>query len=125
MRAIIDTGALVAADKGDRKALALLQSLARADVEVVTSAGVVAQVHRDGARQAALVRVVQGMRVDALDEAAARGIGRLLARDGSSDIVDAHVTLLARHGDVIHTSDPDDLRRLAGSAGVRAKILAV
>jgi predicted nucleic acid-binding protein len=50
----------------------------------------------------------------------AYAVGELLAAAGSADVVDAVVVLLAaRHGDIIVTSDPDDLGQLAAALGVR------
>jgi len=40
-------------------------------------------------------------------------LGLLLAKSGTSDVVDAHVALLARRLQaIVLTSDPDDLRAL-------------
>jgi hypothetical protein len=60
--------------------------------------------------------------VDAPDESAARAAGELLAATRTSDVVDALLAVLTRDGDVLLTSDPADLRRLLGAAGVRAAI---
>jgi hypothetical protein len=38
------------------------------------------------------------------------------------DVVDGHVALLARPGDRVVTSDPDDLGRLLKTRGIRADI---
>lgn len=49
-----------------------------------------------------------------LDGPDATRVGLLLARTGTSDVVDAHVVVCARRAQqVIVTSDPDDLRRIA------------
>jgi len=57
--AVLNSGALIAIDKRDRKVGAMLRVLQREGVPVRTSAAAVAQVWRDGHRQAkaAVVRV--------------------------------------------------------------------
>lgn len=53
------------------------------------------------------------LRVDALTEAVAYRIGRLLAAAGTRDVVDGHVALLARQlNATVLTSDVDDLAAL-------------
>jgi hypothetical protein len=37
--------------------------------------------------------------------------------------VDAIVALLARSGDLLYTSDPGDLRKLCGAAGIKAVVI--
>jgi len=54
--------------------------------------------------------------VVALDAVDATPVGILLARSGTADIADAHVVLCAqRAGQPVVTSDPEDVRRLAGN----------
>lgn len=80
-----------------------------------TPAGVVAQVWRDGRRQADLARLLASgvVVVHALDRAEAQAAGVLCGRRKTSDIVDASVALLARrHHAKVVTSDPKDLRRI-------------
>ena len=77
-----------------------------------------AQVWRGGP-QHRLSKLLKAVEVQPLDVAAARAVGTLLAATGTSDIVDAHVVLVARqHRAVILTSDPDDLRRLDPGATI-------
>ena len=70
---------------------------------------------RGSARQHATVRLLRagGVRVDPLSEDVAYRLGLLLAKSGTSDVVDAHVALLARrlHA-IVLSSDPDDLTAL-------------
>jgi hypothetical protein len=49
----------------------------------------------------------------------------LLAKTGSSDVLDAAVVLLAADGDTVLTSDPADLTRLATQAGTHVEIIQV
>lgn len=108
---VLDAGALIAVDRGDRRMVRLLE-LAK---EVHVPAGALAQAWRNPARQVRLVRVVaaDGVVVHPLDASAARAAGLLCAATATSDVVDASVVLVAGMVDgVTVTSDPDDLRHL-------------
>lgn len=111
----LDTGALIALETP--RGRALLRQVAANDQNVVLSAGALAQAWRDGSRQALLAALLRRQRtvVASLDAPAAKACGRLLARTGSSDAIDAHVVLSAgEHGaHAIITSDADDLHALA------------
>jgi hypothetical protein len=123
--AVLDTGALIAIDRRDRRVGAMLRLLQRDGVPVQTSAGANAQVWRDGRRQVDLARLLAGIDISGLDDGAARTIGELLRANGSSDLVDAHVVLLVEHDDVVLTSDDADLRALLRARRVRAQIVHV
>jgi hypothetical protein len=110
-----DAGALIALDRGDRKMIALLREAFAANVAIHVPAGVVGQAWRDRARQAALARLLKAreVRVEPLDLGVARACGELCAAKGTADVIDASVVLSARsRGDVVLTSDPDDLLEL-------------
>src|ERR1700730_18144542 len=95
MTAVLDSGALIAIDRRDRRVGAMLRVLQRDGVTVRTSAGAVAQVWRSGGKQANLARVLSGLDIAALEEASAKKVGELLGANRTSDLVDAHVALLA------------------------------
>ena len=125
MTAILDAGALIAIEKGDRRVGAMLRVLQRESVPVQTSAAAIAQVWRDGGRQVNLARVLPGIDVAALDDPAARRVGELLRTNRSNDLVDAHVALLVpAHGAVL-TSDDADISALLRTRGVGARIVHV
>lgn len=110
---VLDAGALVAVDRGDRATIALLDAARRADLAFVTNANVVAQVWRDErGRQALLARFLQSVDVRPVDEAAGRRAGILLGASATADVTDATVVGLAAVGDRILTSDRGDLARL-------------
>jgi hypothetical protein len=111
---VLVAGALIAIDRRDRSVGAMLRVAQQQHVAVRSSAGAVAQVWRDGARQANLARVLSGVDVAALDFAAAKRIGPLLGATQTSDAIDGHVAQLVDTGDVLLTSDPNDMRRLLG-----------
>ena len=112
MTAILDAGALIAIDRRDRHVGALLRVLQREGIPVRTSAGVVAQVWRDGRKQANLARLLPGIAVVAIDDISSRRIGELLRASGTADLVDAHVALLSAPGDHMLTGDRDDIDAL-------------
>jgi predicted nucleic acid-binding protein len=112
-----DTGALVAADRGQRRQWARHRALlTRREVPVVP-APVLAQAWRGGSRQALLSRLLAGCHIEALDDQQARAAGTLAARAATTDIVDACVAegALRRH-DLVITSDPGDLHAIAAAA---------
>jgi hypothetical protein len=70
----LDTGALIAIDRGDRRLQALLDEAGAAGAELAVPAGVIAQAWRGSARQARLARflALSTVTVVALDEPEAR-----------------------------------------------------
>jgi hypothetical protein len=122
---VLDAGALVAIDRGDRSMIARLAVAQQHGIELRSNAMVVAQVWRDRqGRQAALARLLRAVDVRAVSHENGRQAGVLLGSTGTTDPVDATVVLLAKPGDRILTSDPDDLTRLASAAGNSAVIVA-
>lgn len=126
MTLILDAGAFIAAERGDRDVIALVKSERLADRSPRSHGGVVAQVWRGGSgRQVTLVRLLAGVDVAALDDHLGRAAGVLLGRSGMSDAVDAAVVAMSRDGDIVLTSDPDDLVSLARASGTHLEIVAV
>jgi hypothetical protein len=123
--AVLDSGALIAIDKRDRRVGAMLRVLQRDGVPIETSAGVVAQVWRDGRKQVNLARVLPGVDIDALDDVMAKKVGELLRQSGTSDLVDAHLALLVRPDDQVLTSDKADITALLRTRRVKAAVVLV
>jgi hypothetical protein len=122
---ILDTGALIAFDRGDRQVAALLEAARRRRDQVVTSSGCVAQAWRGGgSRQALLARLLVGTTEVGLDRRTSRATGDLCQASKTVDVVDAHVALLAHDGDVVLTSDTHDLRSLLRVRRIYAQVLA-
>jgi hypothetical protein len=118
-----DTGALVAADRGQRRQWARHRALlSRREVPTVP-APVLAQAWRGGSRQALLAWLLAGCDTEALDDPRARATGTLAAQAGVTDIVDACVVegALRRH-DLIVSSDPGDLHAIAAAASQHVEI---
>jgi hypothetical protein len=111
---VLDAGAFIALERRDRVMVHLAKRLAEARVPLVTSAGVVAQVWRGGARhQVPIAFLLRRTEVIDLTYAVARTLGRFLALTRTGDPIDAHVVLLARErGWPVITSDADDLRAI-------------
>jgi predicted nucleic acid-binding protein len=111
----LDTGALIAIDRGDRRLQALLDEAGAAGAELAVPAGVIAQAWRGSARQARLARflALSTVTVVALDEPEARASGTLCGRAGTADVVDASIVICARaRGHAVVTGDPQDLAAL-------------
>lgn len=116
---VLDAGALIAFEKNDRKVRALIELALAHRAPVWTTGGVVAQVWRDGSRQARLARLLGSdmVRVQPLDREEAQATGAICGAAGVKDVVDASVVLLARRLDApIVTSDPNDLKRIDPAA---------
>jgi len=123
---ILDAGAFVAVERGDRDIVALVKRERLAERAPLTHGGVVAQVWRGGAgRQAILARLLAGVDVEALDISLGKRAGVLLGRSGGADAIDAVIVCLAGDGDEILTSDPNDLRPLAEAAGLHVELVPV
>jgi len=116
-----DAGALIGLERGDDRVRALLAEVLRRGQDLRVPTGVLAQVWRDPARQVRLSRFIGSREVQVvpLDAARAKACGLLCAAAGTADVVDASVAGCAReHGDVVVTSDPEDLAPLVGRGRV-------
>lgn len=125
MNLVLDAGALIGIDRDDRRTAGLVELGRRSAAELVTTAPVVGQAWRDGAKQARLARALAMIDVRAATVDDAKDAGDLLGRARGSDVVDALVALLALPGDQLLTSDPDDLGQLVHARGVDAHVVAV
>lgn len=108
----LDTGALIALQRGDERVRALLARAAHHQWPIAVPAGVIAQAWRGGPRQARVARLLNDPDIEtvALDDLTARAVGVLAGRCGHPDIVDVSVALCAaERGHAVVTSDPDDL----------------
>ena len=113
-----DAGGLIALDRNDRHAIALLARAAERGMRITIPATALAQAIRNPARQARLRRLMRQASTDlvALDGPDATAVGLLLARSATADIVDAHVVVCAlRKDQAVVTSGPGDLKQLSPS----------
>lgn len=114
-RYVLDAGALIAHERNNPKVGALLKVASRQRIEMVLPSVVLAQVWRDGSRQAVLSRMLRtpGLIEARLNHEDAKHIGELLRQSGTTDVADAHVVVLAgRLRAQVITSDPDDISKL-------------
>jgi predicted nucleic acid-binding protein len=109
----LDAGALIAFERGEQRVRALLREASSNDRLVTVPAAVVAETWRGG-RHRWLAELLSLAVVESLTDELARRAGELLARTGGSNTVDATVAVsAAQRGDIIVTSDPDDIQRFA------------
>lgn len=123
---VYDTGALIAAERGDRFVWRLHQRYLSQRVTPLVPAAVLAEAWRGGPRQALLSRCLADCRVVPLDESTARSVGDLLGQARFDDIVDASVVVAALEGgpDVV-TSNPAHIQLLADAWGTPLRIVAL
>jgi predicted nucleic acid-binding protein len=114
---VLDAGALIAYERGSKRVQAFLERAVAVGENVAIPTAVVAQVWRDGARQARVVLLLRGVEEIPLSPERARRSGELQRAAESADVVDASVVDLALDGDEILTSDLDDIHRLAQASG--------
>jgi hypothetical protein len=120
-----DTGALIAAERSARDVWAIHRRALERGQRPVVPAGALGQAWRGGP-QAELSRLLRGCRIEDLTDARARQAGAACARARTADIVDASVVVggVSRH-DLVLTSDPKDLRRLARALGANLDLHVV
>jgi hypothetical protein len=115
-----DTGALIAADRNDRRMWALHAGFLALEVSRTVPAPVLAEAWRGGSRQASLSRFLSLCTTEPLAEDQAKAVGVLAARAGQDDIVDVVVVEGAvRRRDAVVTSNPTHIRKIADAVRVR------
>lgn len=125
MTLVLDAGALIGYDRGDLAIKTMLAHVQHVGVDVLTTAGVTAQVWRGGSRQARLALLLRGVGEVSLTRDQARRIGVLLGRARTADVVDASVVDIARDGDEILTSDSEEIVHLLECSGKAAIVTPV
>jgi predicted nucleic acid-binding protein len=123
--AVYDAGALIAADRNDRRFWADHRVRLDSGVVPIVPAPVVAQVSR-APSQAQLRRLLRGCDVVPMTEQVAHEAGGLLAKARTSDVVDAFVAMVAvaRRADVV-TSDRQEIEELVRYAGGVGKVIDI
>lgn len=111
---VLDAGALIAFERGDRQIRGFLTMAGETRERILVPASALAQVWRGGPRSASLARLISAGEVDPLDEPRAKEVGERLGRRDKADIADAHVVCCAldRNAELI-TSDIADMETLA------------
>jgi hypothetical protein len=107
-----DTGALLAAERNERRLWALHRRALERGVSPTVPAGVLAQAWRGGP-QPQLSRLLAGCSIEDLTEVRSRAAGAACGRAGTDDVIDASVVVgaVARR-DLVVTSDDDDLTEI-------------
>jgi predicted nucleic acid-binding protein len=121
---IYDAGALITIDRDHTTTrLARHKALLARSVRVSVPTVVAAQVVRDPARQGPLMRALRGCDVIPFGEDDYAPVGRLLAKSGTSDVVDGFVALTAaRREATVITSDRAEIVALLGALGARLAV---
>ena len=123
---ILDAGALIALESNSKMMWERFKAALRSGTPPKTHGGVVAQVWRGGTgRQARLASALNLVEVIPLDEELGRRAGVLLSQSGLADAIDAALAALARPGDQIITSDPDDLALLVEVGKLQVDIVSI
>lgn len=119
-----DAGALIAAERGTAAFWRMHDQIVLRGIVPIVSSFVLAEVWRGGP-QPLLSRLLRGCEVEPVTESAARRVGAFAARARGvrASIVDMAVVEGAlRRGHLVVTSDPRDLRAIAGAAGSKLAI---
>ncbi|HMQ24472.1 MAG TPA: hypothetical protein PKA98_00665 [Acidimicrobiales bacterium] len=121
-----DTGALIGAERNDRRLWALHAGFLAEEVVPTVPAPVLAQAWRGGPRQASLARLLAMCDVEALNEEQALAVGVLACRVDRDDVVDLTVVEGAvRRDDAVVTSDRKDIDHIAGAIGRNLRVEVV
>ncbi len=119
---VYDAGALVAADRNNRRIWAIHRRALERGIVPQVPATVLIQTWRSS-RQAHLARLLKGSDIVELGEWRARRAGQLLARSEGDDAVDASVVELAAEGQsAVVTSDRRDIEDISHANGIRVAI---
>jgi hypothetical protein len=121
---VLDAGALIAVDRGGRHMQRKIQDALRMGDAVRTNANAVAQVWRDGAKQARLARLLRDVKIEPITAENGYRAGELLGTTRTKDVVDATVALLVKSSDELYTSDTGDLQKLCEATGFKAVVIA-
>lgn len=121
-----DSGALIAAERNERRMWAIHQRALWRGIRPVVPAGVLTETYRS-ARQANLARLLRGCQVDPLDETTAKAAGALLGRCATDPgAVGASVAEGAlRRGDAVVSGNAAHLRALADGANRKLEVIAI
>ena len=118
MEYVYDSGALISVDSRESDQLVSHKKRLALGDRIIVPAPVAAQVVRDPQRQVRLMLTLRGCEIVAFEEDDVSPVGKLLARSGTSDVVDGFVALTAvKEGAAVVTSDLDDIGHLLGMLG--------
>jgi len=120
----LDAGPLIAAARNDRQLWSLHRLRLHRGIRWSIPTPALAQAWR-GSHSARLSQLLHTCELVEMDERIAKLTGELCASTGTSDVVDAAVVVSARlSGEDVLTTDPEDLKVLAGHIG-HVRIIAL
>jgi hypothetical protein len=121
-----DSGALIAAERDDRRFWAIHKRALVRGIRPMVPAGVVTEVYRSG-RQVNLSRALRGCQIDALEEDSAKAAGAMLGRCMvETGAVDASVAEGAlRRGDAVVTSNGEHMHALADGVDRKLQVISI
>ena len=131
MSIVLDAGALIALDRGNREVWSRLQTAFENGDRVRVPAGVIGQAWRKPSRQVLLSRALKQCDEIPLDGSTARTSGWLCGLTDTADVIDASVAVLVsyavdRDSDVVLlTSDTEDLQDLLSALDAVPRIVKV
>ncbi len=116
-----DTGALIAADRNDRRMWALHAGFLALEVSPTVPTPVLAEAWRGGPCHASLARLLALCETEVLSDEQARAVGLLAGKSGHDDFVDVTVVegAIRRHDGIV-TSNHSHILKITDA--VRAKI---
>ena len=127
MTLVLDTGALIQVDRGNRHVWSMIEAAFDRGEAVRVPAGVIGQAWRDASRQALLSRSLKRCDEVTLDGSAARASGQLCGRTGTSDVIDASTAVAvleaARRDVDVALLTSDSL--LLSALSIRARVIDV
>jgi predicted nucleic acid-binding protein len=122
----LDSGALIAYERGDARVRAHLELAFRNDIVPVVPAIALAEAWRGGPRSARIAALLRACAVHPLTEGLARRAGEALARISGATVADACIVAsAAERGGAVLTSDPKDIARLVGVLAPSLRVLTV
>jgi len=108
----LDSGALIAFERVDRRVILHLKEAELRGLELTIPTAVIVEVWRGGARSARIASLLSVAVVEPLSEDIARRAGEALATVNGTSVVDAVVmSSAAQRNDRVLTADLDDLKR--------------
>ncbi|MCY4369015.1 MAG: twitching motility protein PilT [bacterium] len=131
MTLVLDTGALIQVDRGNRHILSMIETALNRGERVHVPAGVIGQAWRDPSRRARLSRALRRCDEVDLTGSRARASGQLCGEAGTSDVIDASVAVAVAEASrrdphvSLLTSDLHDLNALLAAVRVGARVVDV
>ena len=127
---VLDAGALIALERGNRRAWVRLEEAGVAAVAVLVPVGALAQTWRGYRHQTLLARALKKCHEVHFDGQTAREVGELCGRAHTDDVIDASVAITVARASTrgkvdVLTSDRDDIVRLLSALNAPANVVDI